>query len=154
MSIQRDTTVIDLMLSLQMLLVQEEVIRMGSNPTVNILKRGQLYSSVYQVGSQPPVVRTVVVQGWRESQERSLSPEWSATREPLSPSLTALTHLHVERLAWCSQKPTLWNSTPASHATCTDGSLERVEQQAGSALQKHGRFVDEHITALHCTLHC
>lgn len=52
MSIQWDTTVIDLMLSLQMLLVQEEVIRMGSNPTVNVLKRGQLDLSVYWVGSR------------------------------------------------------------------------------------------------------
>lgn len=35
-----------------MLLVQEEVIRMGSNPTVSILKRGQLDLSVYWVGSR------------------------------------------------------------------------------------------------------
>lgn len=50
MSIQWDTTVIDLMLSLQMLLVQEEVIRMGPKKRTVRLK--------CVLGREPPVVRT------------------------------------------------------------------------------------------------
>lgn len=62
------------MSSLQMLLIQDKVISLGSNLMINVLTKRVIRLKCAQC-REPPVVRTGVVQGQREGQDGVPRPE-------------------------------------------------------------------------------